>query len=151
MGTISKLNAWFDAKKAPAWLDFFRIAVGIYIIYKGIEFMMNFNAFTENINSVGWVFIAVHAAHYIIFIHLVGGAVIALGAYTRLSAAINIPILIGAVDFNLIRLQSGNYAEFIASLVVLGFLIAFFIYGEGKYSINEIRKNRELKKLHPSH
>ncbi len=147
MNTITKLNAWFDARKAPLWMDLLRMLLGGYIIAKGIMFMLDFGAFTNNILSVGWVFIAIHIAHYIIFIHLVGGMLISLGAYTRLSAAINIPILLGAVDLNLIQMQgNANYMEFVSSVIVLLLLAAFFVYGEGKISITQIRRNRESKK-----
>ena len=105
--------------------------------------MLDFQSFADNIQSVGWVFIAVHAAHYIIFIHLVGGALITLGAFTRLSAAVNLPILIGAVDLNLI---AGNQGEFIASLLVLILLAVTFIYGGGKYSLDEIRRKQDQRK-----
>jgi len=74
---------------------------------------------------------------YVIFAHLCGGAFLAIGLLTRLSAFIQIPVLLGAVFFihwqeGIITLgQSLEYSS-----LVLVLLILIFIYGPGRLSLD---------------
>lgn len=141
---IKDMVKWLDSIKTPPWVDFLRIVVGMFIIYKGLLFTFNFDVFTQNMISIGWIYIAAHVAQYILFIHLVGGALLALGAHTRSMCLLNIPILIGAVVFNYERfLTAENHMELPTALVVLFVLGIVFIYGSGKYSIDAVRKERK--------
>lgn len=146
---VNKFNNWLDSIHPPAWIDFLRIAVGLFIVYKGAIFAINFESFTENIASVGWIFIAAHLGQVIIFVHLVCGIVLVLGAYTRLMSMLNIPILAGAVIFNYkMMLTSQNYMELPMAIIVLGLLILIFITGSGKFSLDQRQKTRLEHKPH---
>lgn len=127
----------------PILVDFLRIALGGFITYKGIVFASNFDSFTANIQSVGWVFVAAHLAHAIIFIHMAGGIILMTGALTRWMCLLNIPILAGAVIFNYKQmLTADNYMELPMAAITLGVLILVAITGSGKFSLDHIREQR---------
>ena len=134
---MEKFINWLNSIQAPVWIDPIRIAVGAFIVYKGIDFVNHYESFTRNIESVGWIFIAAHFAQAIIFIHLVCGVVLVLGAATRIMSLANIPILVGAVVFNYLKIStSDSYIELETTIGVLAFLILIFFYGAGKFSLD---------------
>ncbi|MEQ8904861.1 DoxX family protein [Ekhidna sp.] len=139
MGIIKKI----ESIQPPIFVDLLRILLGGFITYKGIVFASNFDSFTANIQSVGWVFVAAHLAHAIIFIHMAGGIILMCGALTRWMCLVNIPILAGAVIFNYLQmLTAENYMEFPMALATLGLLILIAITGSGKFSLDYIRDQR---------
>lgn len=139
MGIIQKI----ESIHPPILVDFLRIALGGFITYKGIVFTSNFDSFTANIQSVGWIFVAAHLAHAIIFIHMAGGIILMCGAMTRWMCMLNIPILAGAVIFNYKQmLTADNYMEFPMAMIILGLLILVAITGSGKFSLDYIRDQR---------
>ncbi|WP_420575880.1 DoxX family protein [Ekhidna sp.] len=139
MGIIQKI----ESINPPILVDFLRIALGGFITYKGIVFVSNFDSFTANIQSVGWVFVAAHLAHAIIFIHMAGGIILMTGALTRWMCLLNIPILAGAVIFNYKQmLTADNYMELPMAAITLGALILVAITGSGKFSLDYIREQR---------
>lgn len=139
MGIIQKI----ESIRPPILVDILRIALGGFITYKGIVFASNFDSFTANIQSVGWVFVAAHLAHAIIFIHMAGGIILMCGALTRWMCLLNIPILAGAVMFNYLKmLTADNYMELPMAAVVLGLLILIAITGSGKFSLDFVRSQR---------
>lgn len=143
MGIIQKI----ESINPPILVDFLRIALGGFITYKGIVFASNFDSFTANIQSVGWIFVAAHLAHAIIFIHMAGGIILMCGAITRGMCLLNIPILAGAVIFNYKQmLTADNYMEFPVAVVVLGLLILVAITGSGKFSLDHIMTQRNKMK-----
>ncbi len=143
---MNKFINWLTSINAPVWVDPIRIIVGSFIFYKGIIFANNFESFTENIASVGWVLVAAHLAHAILFIHLVSGIILALGAATRIMSMVNIPILAGAVVFNYQNLLNvGNYMELDLAIIALLMLILTFFMGGGRFSLDYMRKKREMK------
>ncbi len=143
---MNKFINWLTSINAPVWVDPIRIIVGGFIFYKGIIFANNFESFTENIASVGWVLVAAHLAHAILFIHLVSGIILVLGAATRIMSIVNIPILAGAVIFNYKNLLNvGNYMELDLAIIALLMLILVFFMGGGRFSLDYRRKKREME------
>ncbi len=143
---MNKFITWLTSINAPVWVDPIRIIVGAFIFYKGIIFANNFESFTENIASVGWVLVAAHLAHAILFIHLVSGIVLMLGAATRIMSMVNIPILAGAVVFNYKNLLNvGNYMELDLAIIALLMLILVFFMGGGRFSLDYRRKKIEAQ------
>ncbi len=143
---MEKFMNWFTSVNAPTWVDPLRILVGGFIVYKGIIFTNNFQSFTANIESVGWYLVAAHLAQAIIFIHLVCGIILILGAATRLMSLVNIPILAGAVIFNYKQLLTAdNYMEFEMAIAVLVLLVLVFYMGSGRFSLDYRRKQHELE------
>lgn len=143
MSVITNIEGWGNSHR-PGWLDLFRIVLGVFITFKGIEFMMNF----ENLQAVAGgatvVFTGASLAHYVVFAHVLGGPLIVLGAFTRVVCAIQIPILIGAIIFVNAQkgfLSVGNHMELEVSIAVLVATIIFMIFGAGKFSIDEKRRH----------
>lgn len=146
---MKKIIDWLTAIKAPIWVEPIRMAIGVFIVFKGIVFTRNFESFTANIESVGWIFVAAHLAHAIIFIHIVGGILLTLGAATRIMSLINIPILAGAVIFNYLQmLNSNNYMEFEMALVLLAGLILTCIMGGGRFSLDHRMRALDMHMNH---
>ena len=143
---MKKLFEKMDRMQLPMIVDVIRIIVGGFIVYKGVLFVGDFHSFTANIQSVGWVFVAAHLAHAIIFIHMVAGSLLALGALTRWMSLLNIPILAGAVVFNYEKmLTSGNNLEFPITVALLVLLIGLFVVGSGKFSLDRYKKREDAK------
>lgn len=146
MDAIKSIDTWLDTKKAPVWMDIIRIILGLFIVYKGYEFTSNFDMFTQNVGSIGVAFMAAHLAHYIIFVHLVGGILLALGTFTRSMCILNLPILVGAVIFNYSHFNTVEKMGLPVAIIVLIMLTLIMIYGAGKYSLNAIKMNRAKNK-----
>jgi putative oxidoreductase len=137
MKLLIKVLNWGD-RHHPMWLDLFRIALGLVLIWKGISFAINLSAFTNLMMNAGLgtaVFISL-IAHLIIGLHMLGGLFIAIGSHTRTFCLLNLPILLIAVFFvNLGANIFRPYAEFWLSCSVLLALVCFLIEGDGKLSV----------------
>lgn len=138
MNTLTKIEHWADTHH-PQWIDFVRIILGLFILYKGILFISDTGALLDLMKTTDLQFVNLGLAHYVAFAHLVGGILIAMGLVTRFAILFQIPILLVAVF--LVNSQSGflsvaNNLEFGISLVVLILLVTFLIYGSGKFSVD---------------
>jgi putative oxidoreductase len=143
MSVITNIEGWGNSHR-PGWLDFFRIVLGVFITFKGFEFMMNFETLESTAESVNLMFTGASLAHYVIFAHVLGGPLIIVGLFTRIVCAIQLPILIGAIFFvNYPKgfLSLGNHMELEVSIAVLAAAIVFMVFGAGKFSIDERRRH----------
>jgi putative oxidoreductase len=146
MKTLDKIQDWGD-RHHPKWIDIFRIALGLILIWKGIAFILNLDVLADFLRETGLtdqigtsVFLTL-LTYLIIALHLVGGIFIALGARTRLFCLLNLPVLLGGVL--LVNLRENifkPYSEFWLSLFVLLAIICFFIEGDGYWSIEHAKK-----------
>ncbi|CAM3732961.1 DoxX family protein [Mucilaginibacter galii] len=137
MKLLTKIQIWGDHHH-PQWLDLFRIALGVILIWKGILFALNLDAFTALMmqHRLGTAVVLSLAAHLIIGLHVIGGFFITIGSHTRLFCLLNLPILIVAVLFvNLSQNIFSPYAEFWLSCSVLAALVCFLIEGDGVWSV----------------
>jgi putative oxidoreductase len=124
------------------WLFFLRIALGLILIWKGIEFILNLGVLTTFLRESGLtdkisasVSITL-LSHLIITLHLIGGVCITLGIRTRLFCIINLPVLLGAVFVVTLRQNVLKpYSEPWLSIFVLLSLICFLIEGSGFFAI----------------
>ncbi|HNP95786.1 MAG TPA: DoxX family protein [Cyclobacteriaceae bacterium] len=142
MSVVTKIEGWGNSHR-PGWLDIFRIVLGIFITFKGFEFMFNIESLKITTEGMGMMFSGAALAHYVIFAHALGGPLIVVGLYTRIASAIQLPVLIGAVIFvNYPKgfLSIGSHMELEVSLIVLIGLIVFMIFGAGKFSLDEKRR-----------
>ncbi len=142
MSLVTKVEGWGNTHR-PGWLDIFRIALGIFITYKGFEFMVNIDSLESTTAGMAVMFSGAAVAHYIIFAHALGGPLLIFGIYTRIVSLIQVPILIGAVIFvNYPKgfLSLGDHMELEVSMIVLAGLIIFMIFGGGKFSLDEKRR-----------
>ncbi len=133
---ISGIEKWRE-QYHPAWIDFLRILLGIFLIAKGVSFI-------NDRKQIEWIleknhvdFLIFLAANYIIVCHFAGGMLIAAGLITRWAVGFQLPILIAAVFFvNFPKQFSGINSELGISIAVLILLLFFFYYGSGNYSVD---------------
>ncbi len=145
MNMIEKVEGWGNSHR-PGFLDIFRIALGLYITFKGFSFLDNIQTLEMTIQGMNMSFIGVSIAHYVVFAHVLCGPLIALGLLTRIMCAVQLPILIGAValvNFPKGFVSIGNHMELEISIIVLVGLIIFMIFGAGKFSIDEKRRKEK--------
>lgn len=136
MYLLHKIDDWSE-KHHPLWLDFFRVLLGIVLIWQAVYFIANKNAIIQIVNEYGFGFYTMTAAHAIIGIHLAGGLLIVFGLLTRLAAAIQLPVLICNIIF--VVLPNGFMSlkpEAELSLIVFALAILFLFEGSGKYSLD---------------
>jgi putative oxidoreductase len=137
MNLIHKIERWGDSHH-PKFLDIIRVVLGIFLLLKGLGFMENTANLRSIIENQSDISIApellMALVYYVTFVHLVGGALIALGILTRFSAIMQIPVVFGAVFFIDI-LESPFNTDLLSSVAALIFLVVFAVIGSGKLSL----------------
>lgn len=133
MGTIKTLNKWANEHSFVP-LDLIRIALGVFLFIKGINFMgdsvMLMQLFKPMENLAGGMVII----HYVAPAHFLGGMLIAFGLLTRWAIIAQIPILIGAIAINFVG-EFNSYNLMVATIIFI-ICIFFLIYGSGKHSLD---------------
>lgn len=136
MNLLHRLEIWGD-RHHPKWLDLVRMALGIFLFIKGIQFPQQMNDLLSRLPEFSFsTFSLIILGHYILFAHLVGGLLLFLGIFTRLACVIQIPILLGAIIF--INSAGGlwePFSELYISIIVLLLLFLFLITGNGSWSV----------------
>ena len=132
METVKNLNKWANAHTSYP-LDLLRMALGVFLIAKGVSFIINKQYLHEIIlNSMQNFGSEMLLIHYIASAHMMGGIMIVFGLLTRWALWAQIPIFIGAIAVNFIG--PFNTENFILSSLTLVVSIFFLIYGSGKHS-----------------
>ena len=137
MEMLLKIQKWGDTHH-PAWIDFFRIALGVVLFWKGVQFATHLSAFTELMlqTSIGQSLGISVLAHLVIVIHLIGGFMIAIGTHTRIACLLQIPILLIAIFYvDLPAKIAGVYSELWLSISVMIALLFFMVEGNGPLSV----------------
>lgn len=113
-------------------MDILRIALGVVLILKGVEFARNSSALPALLSrQVPFSsFLLLLLQHYIIFAHVAGGFMIAVGLLTRVACIANIPVLLGALVF-INWGMTGHFSAFLLAVLVLLLLVWFFVIGSG--------------------
>ncbi len=140
MPTIKSLNKWANAHSYYP-LDLLRIALGVFLFIKGINFISNSQVLVDLIKPVQNLAGSMIVIHYVAPAHLVGGVLIAFGLLTRWSVTAQLPLLIGAVLINF--LGEMNAANLIIASVILVLCIFFLFYGSGKHSVDYYLKMQQ--------
>jgi uncharacterized membrane protein YphA (DoxX/SURF4 family) len=83
-------------------------------------------------------------AYIISIAHIFGGSLIVIGLLTRIALAIQVPILIAAVIFNLQRQVPGTTGELWLSVIAFILLIYYLVKGPGVFSMDAYRKHRQI-------
>jgi uncharacterized membrane protein YphA (DoxX/SURF4 family) len=139
MNLVHKIENWGDTHH-PKILDLVRIALGVFLLLKGIAFMEN-TAYLKNIIDSQDVIdlspiVLIILVYYVTFAHMVGGILIALGILTRLASIIQIPIVLGAVFLTSIFQEAINAMAW-PSITALILLVLFTILGSGPISLDK--------------
>ncbi|MGZ5222189.1 MAG: DoxX family protein, partial [Chitinophagaceae bacterium] len=138
MDLLHRLQYWGE-RHHPRWMDFVRMALGIFLVYKGIDFLNNMSDLVSLMSSQTSFgsFTYILAGHYVVFAHILGGILLTFGVLTRFACIIQIPVIIGAVFFvSTNEAMLRPYAVILLSIVVLLLLIYFLIAGNGPLSVN---------------
>jgi putative oxidoreductase len=144
MGIAQHMNRWHDAR-----YTFFhfalRLVVGLLLLLKGIYFVSHSQQL-ETLIIASTAGSAVNVlVGYITFAHLFGGAFIMLGLLTRVAVILQIPIVIGALYYNLAPNAFGSSGgELLLSIVVLVLLIYVLLFGAGPISMDDYLKKHLL-------
>jgi putative oxidoreductase len=149
MSVITDVERWGDSHR-PGFLDIFRMALGVFITYKGLYFITHMNQLENTTAGINVWFAGAFISHYVIFAHILAGPLIVAGLFTRIACLLQIPILIGAVflvNYPKGLFSLGNHMELEISLLVLVGLVVFVVFGAGKFSIDAIRR-REMQAIH---
>jgi uncharacterized membrane protein YphA (DoxX/SURF4 family) len=150
MNLMNRLESWGD-RHHPKWLDFVRIAAGLIIMLKGIEFINNLQPLTDLMAKNGFLGSAGLgiAVHIVVFANLLGGAMILFGLLTRAACIVLIPVMLGAIFIvNLPAGVSQTNAELWLSVIILFLLILFAIEGSGKLSFDEWMRTHSDERPH---
>src|SRR5665647_2775816 len=129
MNILERIEYWGD-RHHPKWLDIIRITLGIFLCYKGIDFLRNMGTLMGlmpvKVEFDSFMFIVF--GHYVVFAHIVGGILLTLGLFTRFACLIQIPVLLVAVILiNIKGDMMRPYSELFLTIIVLFLLIYFLI------------------------
>ncbi len=140
MPTIKSLNKWANAHTYYP-LDLLRIALGVFLFIKGINFVSNSQILVDLIKPIQNLAGAMIVIHYVAPAHLIGGILIAFGLLTRWSVMAQLPLLIGAILINFIGEM--NVANLIIASIIFLLCAFFLMYGSGKHSVDYYLKMQQ--------
>ena len=138
---MQRFIAWANSHREYG-LDCIRIYLGLGLLARGVLLITNTSPgyFIDMLDRANqpWLTTGI-VLHYVMLAHFVGGALLTVGFFTRIAAAVQVPILFGAVFF--IHRQDGLFAlgqslEF--SALVLFLLALFVIAGAGRLSLDHV-------------
>ena len=148
MNFAKKISNWGD-KHHPWILDIVRIVLGLFLVNKGIIFLNDSGYLRdiilekEAVNQPPALISAI--VFYVSYIHVLGGALLALGLYTRLWAILNFPVVFGAVFLVNITAPYVN-SELWLSILVLTMLAVFVVFGSGPISLDRLLAREAAQK-----
>jgi len=143
MNMVHKIEHWGDTHH-PRVFDIVRIALGGFLLLKGVAFMDN-TAYLQNIIENQNVIqvssgLLMALVYYVVFAHLVGGVLIMLGTLTRFACIIQIPIVLAAAFLTGIFVEPVNALVW-PSVVALALLSLFTVIGSGPWSLDRYLEN----------
>lgn len=134
MGILQQIEQW-STRHNPRWFVVLRAALGLCLFVKGIQFIKNSiildQVFTGSLQQFAWM------GTVLPYIHLLGGALIVAGLFTRFWCLVHIPILLGAVF--LVNIKHGFFSggtDLPFSVIILLLLCFFLVEGGGKLSLD---------------
>lgn len=145
MSLMHQMNEW-SSKHHPKWLVFLRVTLGLCLFIKGLEFIQNSVLLSGVISQTSFLKNASWLTTIIPWLHLLGGAMILAGLFTRLFCLVQIPILVGAIIF--VNARRGIFAgesDLLFSGIILILLIFFFIEGGGPLSLDNFLRSKPQK------
>lgn len=118
-------------------LDAIRVYLGAGLFFRGLVLLLTDTGLQQLAGQAAPSLTTTGIAIYVITAHVVGGAFLTVGLYTRLSALIQLPVLAGAVL--LVHWQDGLLSanqslEF--SALVLFLLSLVLLFGGGRWSLD---------------
>lgn len=118
-------------------LDAIRVYLGTGLFFRGLALLVTEGGLQQLAGSTEPGLGLAGLTVYVTAAHLVGGALLAVGLYTRIAAFVQLPILIGAVflmHWNQGILSADQSFEF--SALVLFLLVLVCAFGSGRWSLD---------------
>ena len=134
-------------KPGPALgYDLMRAYLGIGLFVRGVLFVTEPELLLGYMQDLHSWFLPYALVHFVAVAHICGGLMLAAGLLTRVAAAIQLPILFGAVF--LVHssgglLNPGQSLEF--SALVLALLGVYFVFGSGELSVDRVLREAETR------
>ncbi len=129
--SVKNRNKWANAHTNYG-IDALRVALGVFLIYKGASFITNSRDFEDLIAPLSNFMGGMLTFHYIAAAHIMGGVMIIFGLLTRWAVIAQLPILFGAVIVNFIG--EFNATNLLLSGLALALSLFFLYFGGGKHS-----------------
>ena len=139
-----KVSCWGD-QHCPKWLGFVRIALGLFLVYKGLNYMFTIEKIQVVADNNDQALFYMMLFQIVIFVHFVGGVFITIGILTKLAGIVQVPILIGALvamKYPNGYITPGGPIELGITILVLVLLLVIMIFGTGGYSIRRKVRSR---------
>lgn len=121
-------------------LDAIRVYLGAGLFFRGLALLVTDTGLQQLTGGATPSLTTSGVAIYVMGAHLVGGALLAVGLYTRLAALVQLPVLVGAVVLVHWRgglLSANQSLEF--SVLVLFLLVLVLLFGGGRWSLDAKR------------
>lgn len=135
---VSKNVTQGDVRHHPLWLEAIRIVLAIVILWKGIEFVSNIDAFSVVMreSSIGAAFLLSLLVHLIIVAHILGAMALFTGSYIRFACIVQMPVILIALLFKDQTASVLNpYAASgvsLAILITLVFVLVMDVFGRAR-------------------
>jgi uncharacterized membrane protein YphA (DoxX/SURF4 family) len=123
-------------------LDVVRVYLGAGLFFRGLALLLTDTGLQQLTGGGAPSVTTSGIAMYVMAAHLVGGALLIVGLYTRLAALVQIPVLAGAVlvvHWQDGLLSANQSLEF--SALVLFLLALVFLFGGGRWSLDARRRH----------
>ncbi|MFT3679638.1 MAG: DoxX family protein [Ferruginibacter sp.] len=142
MSLLTQIEQWSN-RHNPRWLVVLRAGLGLCLFVKGIQFIKHSiildEIFSGSLEQFSWL------ATVLPYIHLLGGALIVAGLFTRFWCIVHIPILVGAIF--LVNIRHGFFSggtDLPFSIIILLLLCFFLVEGSGRLSLDEALRNKHV-------
>jgi uncharacterized membrane protein YphA (DoxX/SURF4 family) len=96
MSTYRRLVDWITEHREVS-IDVVRIYLGVGLFVRGLLFIAESQGVEALVDLSTFSVASAAIAHYVTFVHLMGGLMLAAGLLTRLAALVQIPVPVGAV------------------------------------------------------
>lgn len=139
MKRFEEMIDWLNTHRDNAY-SIIRIFLGSILLIRAFIFLFNPSAITSIAGAQETYFLN----SLIMATHLIGGLLLTIGYQTRIAAAMQIPILIGAVFFIHFKeglIDAGQSLEL--SILVMFLLFVFLLFGSGPYSLDYYGKRKK--------
>jgi uncharacterized membrane protein YphA (DoxX/SURF4 family) len=145
---MSRLAEYFRRIEANRHIviDVVRVYLGAGLFFRGLALALTDSGLQQLTGGAAPSLTTSGVALYVMAAHLVGGALLIVGLYTRLAALVQLPVLSGAVlvvHWQNGLLSANQSLEF--SALVLFLLGLVFLFGGGRWSLDARRKQGSLE------
>lgn len=130
-------------------LDVIRVYLGAGLFFRGLMLVLTETGLEQLTGGAAPSLTTAGVAVYVMAAHLIGGALLAVGLFSRLAALFQIPVLVGAVL--MVHWQDGLLSanqslEF--SALVLFLLVLVFLFGGGRWSLDAQWRQQTVAEPH---